>query len=121
MAARAVRRGDYGVTVEVPDGLVRVVRRLRPTRPRATATSARFQLHATPPFSVDSRADEIVAARAFALGAAATTMPEVDAPEAAATHPWYHSIEFPDGTVTPGFYDHRELLAHYGLPDDLLG
>jgi tRNA (mo5U34)-methyltransferase len=34
---------------------------------------------------------------------------------------WYHTITFPDGEVTPGIYDHRELLPHYGLPDDLAG
>lgn len=34
---------------------------------------------------------------------------------------WYHTITFPDGEVTPGIYDHRELLPHYGLPSDLTG
>jgi tRNA (mo5U34)-methyltransferase len=34
---------------------------------------------------------------------------------------WYHTITFPDGEVTPGIYDHRELVPHYGLPDDLRG
>jgi tRNA (mo5U34)-methyltransferase len=34
---------------------------------------------------------------------------------------WYHTITFPDGEVTPGIYDHRDLLPHYGLPDDLTG
>lgn len=34
---------------------------------------------------------------------------------------WYHSIEFPDGVVTPGIFDHRPLLPHYGLPDSLVG
>ena len=34
---------------------------------------------------------------------------------------WYHTIEFPDGTITDGFYDHRPLVPHYGLPDDLAG
>jgi len=34
---------------------------------------------------------------------------------------WYHTITFPDGEVTPGIYDHRELLPHYGMPDDMRG
>jgi tRNA (mo5U34)-methyltransferase len=34
---------------------------------------------------------------------------------------WYHTITFPDGEVTPGLYDHRDLLPHYGLPQDLSG
>jgi len=38
-----------------------------------------------------------------------------------ARHWWYHSIELPDGTVTPGLYDHRPLVPRYGLPTDLTG
>ena len=34
---------------------------------------------------------------------------------------WYHTITFPNGEVTPGIFDHRDLLPHYGLPDDLTG
>jgi tRNA (mo5U34)-methyltransferase len=34
---------------------------------------------------------------------------------------WYHTIELPGGIVTPGVYDHRELVPHYGIPDDLRG
>jgi len=38
-----------------------------------------------------------------------------------AQHWWYHSIELPDGTVTPGIYDHRPLVPRYGLPSGLAG
>jgi tRNA (mo5U34)-methyltransferase len=34
---------------------------------------------------------------------------------------WYHTIELGPGIVTPGQYDHRPLLRHYGIPDDLSG
>jgi tRNA (mo5U34)-methyltransferase len=34
---------------------------------------------------------------------------------------WYHTIELPDGLVTPGQFDHRGLVPHYGLPADLIG
>jgi len=34
---------------------------------------------------------------------------------------WYHTVELPGGVVTPGYYDHRPLVPHYGLPDDLTG
>jgi tRNA (mo5U34)-methyltransferase len=34
---------------------------------------------------------------------------------------WYHTIELPGGVTTPGFFDHRPLVPHYGLPDDLTG
>jgi tRNA (mo5U34)-methyltransferase len=34
---------------------------------------------------------------------------------------WYHTIELPHGVVTPGMYDHRPLVPHYGLPESLAG
>src|SRR3954469_5426624 len=34
---------------------------------------------------------------------------------------WYHTIELPGGVVTPGEFDHRELLEHYPLPGRLDG
>lgn len=35
--------------------------------------------------------------------------------------PWYHSIELPDGSVTEGAFDHRQLVPFYGIPTDLQG
>jgi tRNA (mo5U34)-methyltransferase len=35
--------------------------------------------------------------------------------------PWYHTIDLPGGVSTPGYYDHRPLVPHYGLPADLHG
>jgi tRNA (mo5U34)-methyltransferase len=34
---------------------------------------------------------------------------------------WYHTIDLGHGLVTPGIYDHRPYLHHYGLPSDLTG
>ncbi|HET6908281.1 MAG TPA: methyltransferase domain-containing protein [Mycobacteriales bacterium] len=34
---------------------------------------------------------------------------------------WYHTIELPNGVVTPGQFNHRALVARYGLPHDLAG
>ncbi|MDX6583402.1 MAG: tRNA (mo5U34)-methyltransferase [Solirubrobacterales bacterium] len=34
---------------------------------------------------------------------------------------WYHVIELGDGTVTPGWFDLRPYVHHYGLPDDMSG
>ncbi|HDP94446.1 MAG TPA: hypothetical protein ENN40_03690 [Candidatus Aminicenantes bacterium] len=34
---------------------------------------------------------------------------------------WYHTVELAPGVVTPGQYDHRPLLHHYGIPEDLSG
>lgn len=44
------------------------------------------------------------------------------AAETAASEPsWYHTIELPNGVVTPGRFDHRPLVPSYGLPADLSG
>lgn len=34
---------------------------------------------------------------------------------------WYHTIELPNGVVTPGVYDHRPVVPHYGLPTVMAG
>mgnify|MGYP003330257267 FL=1 len=34
---------------------------------------------------------------------------------------WYHSVELAPGVVTPGRYDHRPYLHHYGIPSNLTG
>ncbi len=34
---------------------------------------------------------------------------------------WYHTLDLGDGVITPGFYDHRPILAHYRLPERLDG
>lgn len=34
---------------------------------------------------------------------------------------WYHTIDLPDGTATPGAFDHREIVAGYGFPADMSG
>lgn len=34
---------------------------------------------------------------------------------------WYHTIELPGGVVTPGAFDHRPIVPHYGIPDRLDG
>jgi tRNA (mo5U34)-methyltransferase len=33
---------------------------------------------------------------------------------------WYHTLELPNA-VTPGAYDHRSIVPHYGIPEDLSG
>jgi tRNA (mo5U34)-methyltransferase len=38
-----------------------------------------------------------------------------------AEYPWYHTLELGDGVVTEGMFDHRPVLRHYPLPDDLAG
>jgi tRNA (mo5U34)-methyltransferase len=36
-------------------------------------------------------------------------------------YPWYHTLDLGGGVVTKGMFDHRPVLQHYPLPDDLTG
>ena len=38
-----------------------------------------------------------------------------------ADHDWYHTMEIVPGLVTDGWFDLRDLVRHYGLPDDMTG
>jgi tRNA (mo5U34)-methyltransferase len=37
------------------------------------------------------------------------------------TRRWYHTVELPDGSATPGWFDLRGQVHHYGLPASLAG
>ncbi len=41
--------------------------------------------------------------------------------EGMASLTWYHTIDLGNGVVTPGIYDHRAYLGHYGLPKNMRG
>jgi tRNA (mo5U34)-methyltransferase len=41
--------------------------------------------------------------------------------EQARERSWYHAIDLGDGNVTPGWFDLRPFVRHYGLPDDMSG
>jgi tRNA (mo5U34)-methyltransferase len=53
--------------------------------------------------------------------------PDNDSPEAlalagkVAALTWYHTLDLPHGIVTPGYFDHRDLLPRYNLPERLDG
>jgi tRNA (mo5U34)-methyltransferase len=35
--------------------------------------------------------------------------------------PWYHTFDLPDGSVTPGMFDHRKVVRHLPMPASLEG
>lgn len=39
----------------------------------------------------------------------------------AANYYWYHTVELPDGLVTPGLYDLRAALSNFPFPEDMRG
>lgn len=43
------------------------------------------------------------------------------APSSPARRTWYHTLELPDGSVTPGYFDTRDAPAHVPWPDRLEG
>lgn len=48
-------------------------------------------------------------------------MAALEALEKARQRSWYHAIELADGYVTPGWFDLRPFVEHYGLPADMGG
>jgi tRNA (mo5U34)-methyltransferase len=139
MAARSVRWRGFGLTVEVPERVAARLRRRSRTASGVGGSRQVLQLGDPPVIQVEKHPPE-QAMRFFynpehdpvatgldpanfgiPLGAARTlTDDPVEADEIASVI-WYHTIELPNGVVTPGEYDHRPLLPHYGLPDDLTG
>jgi tRNA (mo5U34)-methyltransferase len=55
------------------------------------------------------------------IDVARTLTDDADEAERISKVTWYHTIDLPGGVVTPGEFDHRPLVPHYGLPDDLSG
>ena len=111
MPQRTLRYRGFGVTVEAPERVTSVVRRIRPRDPGDTE---RFAVAPVPPFALDDRARQRKEWRDFVDTADGNG-------NGASEHHWYHTIQFPDGSATDGRFDHRDLVAHYGLPDDLHG
>jgi len=133
MGERTVRIRGVRLTVQIPDEVATVMRRvLRRAAPRAHASpTGGLDVRPPPPVTFLRRDPEAgltfvrdrLAWRAQHHRAAPDEVE--DAHEAlaflVAGRPWYHTIELPHGIVTPGVYDHRALVAHYGIPPDLRG
>jgi tRNA (mo5U34)-methyltransferase len=116
VARRSLRWRGFGVSVEVPDRVARALRRLRRHH---TPPPNGLVVEAPGTVSIASRED--APSRLKQLTAYAKSFRPDAAADEVASYSWYHTIELPDGTVTRGTYDHRPLVPHYGLPDDLRG
>jgi tRNA (mo5U34)-methyltransferase len=114
-----VGRGGFGITVEVPERVGQLLRRLRPAAGAAKADELLFR--PPPEVALASRDAERRKIRDFLASEYATTATPLGPEREVAEHLWYHTIELPDGVVTQAVYDHRPLVPHYGLPDDLHG
>jgi hypothetical protein len=61
---------------------------------------------------IDPRRIERAFIRDFATNASSEEAAKTSSSHDPADVPWYHTIELPDGSVTPGHYDHRVLVPH---------
>jgi len=139
MATRSLRWRDWGVSVSVPPRVASRLRRRGPGGPRfpggngqsgAPRTTSTGGLTFLDPPPLDLRQRDVDRAIEF-VGIAAEKGDEHaeqtgwtgtdDLTSKVRSIAWYHTIELPDGSVTPGQFDHRELVPHYGLPDSLAG
>ena len=115
------------LSADVPDSIARQLHHMR-NRVRRVATAQTSS--ETPSLTIAERLPSLRTVRRDPLEAVEFYRGVRDEPEANRTGSgddpvaglfWYHTIELPDGTVTPGLYDHRPLLPHYGLPTRLDG
>lgn len=130
---RGLRWRGFSITIEVPDRVVRGLRRLR----RRVGTDVRSQSQAIefmnpPPMVHPRRRDPARALDMIRVPPGheppswAPQMKSVptgaeDLASKVQEISWYHTIELPGGVVTPGEYDHRSLVPSYGLPEDMSG
>src|SRR3954447_904682 len=118
----------WSVAVGVPDRVAARVRRFAGTRQpgdrvvNVDSQARSLVLADAPPFRVEKQ-DVQASVDAFLAHAPPQVLRDGhDDPAAAiAEESWYHTIELPDGTVTDGRFDHRPLVPHYGLPEDMSG
>jgi len=137
MGERTVRAGEFRMTVEVPDRLMRAARRAigRKTPVRGSQGDEpggglivrkvpRVAFERRDPDAGLSFVQDRLEWRASHRREAAPDEVE-DGIEAlsrqVAAQPWYHTIELPHGIVTQGAYDNRAVVPHYGIPTDLRG
>lgn len=136
MPSRKLGVGDFAVTLDIPEGVARRVRRaVSRVKPRVldgdASGSAPVYAEVLPALRV-TRRDPARALDFLRLDPnlidSRTALAPSDANEVAepsdlaaevANSGWYHTIELPGGVVTPGQFDHRPLVDRYGLPETM--
>lgn len=118
MTKRSVRYRGFGLEIELPERIAYARRRREPA---GVVQDGELVIGTPPSIELDRREREQDFARTFADDPAREWQSSKGNGDEVSAHTWYHTIEFPDGSITNGMYDHRELVAHYGFPDDLRG
>lgn len=134
MSTRSYTWRGFSATIEVPDSVGRLIRRTSRLGGGTAASGRLIFADPLPQLLIQSRnfEDALQYFRAWFSpvhsGSTARGGKQLgegpviggsDMDEAVDAFPWYHSIELPGGVVTPGIFDHRPLVPHYGLPADL--
>ncbi|MGH9278680.1 MAG: class I SAM-dependent methyltransferase [Acidimicrobiales bacterium] len=110
----------FSMTATVPEPVATMLQRVkRSAGSRSTPAEPLAVADHLPELHVRQRDPD--AALAFLPGPRGPAEEGASQAERIASIWWYHTIELPGGVVTPGFYDHRPLVARYGLPDNLAG
>lgn len=131
MPVRTLNFKGFGLALRVPERVPAAMRGLRhrAAGSESTRSGSSLELRAPPPVSA-ARRDPHQASHFLSSFYGDGSTPGVPSDEAlfgmpledqvASTH-WYHTIDLPGGVVTPGTFDHRPLVAHYGIPGSLAG
>jgi tRNA (mo5U34)-methyltransferase len=131
MPKRSLKWRGFGVEIEVPDRAAGALRRVMPRAKTETSERAKGILDfpaSIPPLRLQRR-EETVERYIAGLREASPWYPNAWDPPAEGEdlaakvnrQIWYHTVELPGGVTTPGYYDHRPLVPHYGLPADCTG
>lgn len=132
MSSRSLSWHGFSITVEVPQRAANLLRRTRGLTPR---TSGRLLFADPPPQLFLQDRDVARSADYFrnwfgrhddremsSPSSPATSTPSsgpADVSEQVSAIGWYHTIDLGNSVVTPGLFDHRPLVPHYGFPLDL--
>jgi len=119
MPTRSYAWRSWRLSLTVPERFAALARRGRGTTGGLTFIDPPPQpsVHKRDP----RRALDFVGMPSEGASRAAMSPPAVDLAGRVKALNWYHTIELPGGVVTPGRFDHRLLVARYGLPDRLDG
>lgn len=113
----------FSLSVEVPGGLAAGLRRRLRRGARSRPADPLLTWVEPPPALELHERDPVAAVAPWRLrpGSRPPAGPDAPLEEQVRSRYWYHTIELPGGIVTPGEFDHRRLVAGYGLPADLRG